>query len=50
MMMAMIITVSNVVIVQYIKHGAQTRKSVQQKDVTSQTMLVNYANAATTNY
>jgi len=50
MMMAMTIIARHVAIHQHIKHGAQTRRSVQQKHVISQTMLVNYASAVITNY
>jgi hypothetical protein len=50
MMMAMTITARHVAIHQYIRHGIQIRRSAQQKHVTSQTMLVNYASAVITNY
>lgn len=50
MMMAMTITARHVVMNQSIRHGIQTRKDVQYKDVTSHTMLVNYASAVITNY
>jgi hypothetical protein len=49
MMMAMTITARHVVTHQYIKHGTQIKRSAQQKDVTSQTMLVSYASAVITN-
>jgi hypothetical protein len=50
MMMAMTIIARHVATYQYIKHGIQTRRSVQQKDATSQTMLVKYVSVVITNY
>jgi hypothetical protein len=46
----MTITARHVVTHQYIKHGTQTRRSVQHKTVISHTMLVQYASAAIINY
>jgi hypothetical protein len=39
----------HVVMYQYTKHGILTRRSVQQNNVISHTMLVHYASAAITN-
>jgi hypothetical protein len=50
MMMAMTTIARHVAIHQSTKHGTQTRRSVQQKDATSHTMLVKYASVVTTNY
>ena len=49
-MMAMTIIARYVAMQQQIRHGARTRRSVQHKDVTGNTMLVPYANAATISY
>ena len=49
MMMVMTTIARHVAMTQRRRHGTLTRKSVQQNNVISHTMLVQYASAAITN-
>jgi hypothetical protein len=49
MMMALITIAKHVAMHQQIRHGLQTKRDVQQKNVISHTMLVHYASVTITN-